>query len=78
MTTTATTKRELFLTIYEASDELRISERTMRQWIKDGVLRALKINRVIRIPTSKIHRLADGGCRDFRKAETSALDTIDA
>lgn len=43
-----------YLTIEEAADILRVSERTVRRWITRGVLTSRKIARTVRIPASAV------------------------
>lgn len=45
----------------EAARKLQISERTLREWIKNGYIKATKLNpltkSVYRIPLDEIHRI---------------------
>jgi excisionase family DNA binding protein len=56
----ATTRTpELFLTIVEAADELKISDRSLRSLIAAGEVRATRLGkRIVRIPRAEIERLA--------------------
>ena len=45
---------EEYLTLKEASDLLRVSEKTIRDWIKQRKLPVFQINRTMRIPRQTI------------------------
>lgn len=40
---------EAFLTVAEVADRLRVSERSVRRWVKEGSLRVHRLGRAIRI-----------------------------
>lgn len=62
MGTATTRKPDLFLTICEAADELKISERSLRHLLAAGEVRARRLGkRIVRIPRSEIERLASVG-----------------
>ncbi len=62
MPTATARKPDLFLTIFEAADELKISERSLRSLIATGEVRARRLGkRIVRIPRSEIDRLAAVG-----------------
>lgn len=44
------------LTVKEMAQDLKVTERTVRRWIKDGKLRALKIQGVLRIEALEYQR----------------------
>jgi excisionase family DNA binding protein len=72
MATATARKPDTFLTIWEAADELKISERSLRTLIAAGEIRARRLGkRIVRIPRSEIDRLAAVGCSDFRSAADS-------
>lgn len=48
-------------TIYEAADILGVHWQTIRNWIRKGDIKAIKINRTVRIPEEEIERLKRGG-----------------
>jgi excisionase family DNA binding protein len=55
-------KGDIFLTILEAADELKISERSLRSLITAGEVRARRLGkRIVRIPRTEIERLAAVG-----------------
>jgi excisionase family DNA binding protein len=69
MATATARKPDTFLTLWEAADELKISERSLRSLIKTGEVRARRLGkRIVRIPRSEIERLAAVECRYFRSA----------
>ncbi len=69
MATATTRKPDTFLTTWDAADELKISERSVRSLIAAGEIRARRLGkRIVRIPRSEIERLAAVGCSDFRNA----------
>ncbi len=43
-----------YLTIEEAANTLRVSERTVRRWIARGVLTSRKIARTVRVPAAAV------------------------
>lgn len=65
MATATTRKLDTFLTLWEAADELKISERSLRSLIAAGEVRARRLGkRIVRIPRSEIERLASISCVD--------------
>lgn len=59
MATATARKPDLFLTIFEASAELKISERSLRTLLAAGEVRATRLGkRIVRIPRAEIERLA--------------------
>jgi excisionase family DNA binding protein len=57
-----TRKPDLFLTLFEAADELKISDRSLRSLISAGEVRACRLGkRIVRIPRAEIDRLAGVG-----------------
>jgi len=38
-----------FISLYEAAERLDISERTLARWIRNGELRAFRVNNITRI-----------------------------
>lgn len=47
-------------TIYETADIFSVHWQTVRNWIKSGKLRAVQVDRAIRIPEEEIERLKRG------------------
>ena len=47
-------------TIKEVAKEMRVSTNTVYKWVKQGKLRAVKIDKVIRIPESELEAKAKG------------------
>jgi excisionase family DNA binding protein len=63
MATATIGNSDRFLTLFEAADELKISERSLRSLIAAGEVRAVRLGkRIVRIPRAEIERLASGGC----------------
>ena len=63
MATVTVRNPDLFLTIVEAADELKISERSLRSLIAAGEIRARRLGkRIVRIPRNEIERLAIVEC----------------
>lgn len=50
--------REVYLTIGEASRLLKLSEMTLRRWVRAGEIPALRVRRTVRIPRSALERLS--------------------
>lgn len=47
-------------TVKEVAIELKLSEITIRRWIKDKKIKSVKISRLIRIPDEEVERLKKG------------------
>lgn len=47
-------------TIYEVAELFGVHWQTVRNWIKEGKIRAIKIERTVRIPDEEIERLKRG------------------
>lgn len=47
-------------TIHEAADLFGVHWQTVRNWIKSGEIKAIKIGRSVRIPDEEIERLKRG------------------
>ena len=50
-------KKDQFYTQQELAELLKVSTRTIQNWIKDGQIKAIRIGRTVRIPASEIDRL---------------------
>lgn len=48
-----------FMTIQEVADLLKVSNATVRSWIKNGELRAVKLEREFRIAKVDLQRFVD-------------------
>ena len=48
------------LTIKELAEKLRVHDRTVRRWIKQGKIQVIKVDRTIRISDEEYNRLTGG------------------
>jgi excisionase family DNA binding protein len=53
------TEHNELLTAQEAADRLRITTRTLRRWIKDGKITAIRIGRTLRVRIKDVDKLVD-------------------
>jgi excisionase family DNA binding protein len=49
------------LTVAQAASVFCVCPKTIRNWIRSGLLTASRIGRVVRIPRSELERLTKGG-----------------
>jgi excisionase family DNA binding protein len=54
---------ESFLTVAEVADLLKLNQQTVRNWIDQGSLRALRVGRRVRIMRSDLERMLEEGYR---------------
>jgi excisionase family DNA binding protein len=54
---------ESFLTVAEVADMLKLNQQTVRNWIDQGSLRALRVGRRVRIRRSDLERMLEEGYR---------------
>lgn len=52
---------ETFLTVAEVAELLKLNQQTVRNWIDQGSLPALKVGRRVRIRRSDLERVLDAG-----------------
>jgi excisionase family DNA binding protein len=52
---------ESFLTVAEVAEMLKLNQQTVRNWIDQGSLPALRVGRRVRIKRSDLERLLDEG-----------------
>jgi excisionase family DNA binding protein len=52
---------DTFLTVAEVADMLKLNQQTVRNWIDQGSLPALRVGRRVRIRSSDLERLLDEG-----------------
>ena len=52
---------QALLDVFESAELLRVSPYTIRSWIRKGVLRAMKLGRLVRIEPSEVQRLIAAG-----------------
>jgi excisionase family DNA binding protein len=61
---------EEFLTVAEVAELLKLNQQTVRNWIDQGSLPALKVGRRVRIRRSDLERVLDDGAMQRTKAAT--------
>jgi acetyl-CoA synthetase len=54
---------EQFYSIEEAAGLLHVSQKALRDWLRAGKIRGVKLGRVWRIPESALDELAQGGTK---------------
>lgn len=52
-----------YLTIREAADAAHVSKRTLERWLAAGVVRAVRVGRVVRIRRADLDRALDPSAR---------------
>lgn len=52
---------EKHYTVQQVAEMLQVTDRTIRNWIKDGTLRAIQVKREYRIPASALEELQRSG-----------------
>jgi excisionase family DNA binding protein len=70
---------ESFLTVAEVAGMLKLNQQTVRNWIDQGTLRALRVGRRVRIKRSDLERMLEegyqsGGAAASQPAGPSAED----
>jgi excisionase family DNA binding protein len=67
-----------FLTVAEVADTLKLNQQTVRNWIEQGVLPALRVGRRVRIKRSDFERILDesysGGSAAASRAGNPSAD----
>jgi excisionase family DNA binding protein len=58
---------EEFLTVAEVAELLKLNQQTVRNWIDQGSLPALKVGRRVRIRRSDLERVLDDGAMQTGK-----------
>ena len=53
--------RETYWTVAELADRLRLNQQTLRNWIEQGSLPAVRIGRRVRVLNSDFEQLVAGG-----------------
>jgi excisionase family DNA binding protein len=61
-------REESFLTVAEVAETLKLNQQTVRNWIDQGFLPALRVGRRVRIKRSDFERLLEQGYRAGREA----------
>ncbi len=57
-------KLETLYTVEEAAEILKVSVRTMGNWLRNGKVRGIKLGRSWRIPESALEEAAEKGIRE--------------
>ena len=70
MSVTSNDFGEEFLTVAEVAELLKLNQQTVRNWIDQGSLPALKVGRRVRIRRSDLERVLDDGA--MRRGRTTA------
>lgn len=52
---------EQLLTVKEFADAIRVSVSTVRNWIRNGTIQAVKMGRNFKIPASELERIMKNG-----------------
>lgn len=63
---------EEYLTVAEIAERLKLNQQTLRNWIEQGQLPAVRIGRRVRIRRSDFERLVQEGYSGRGKTETPA------
>src|SRR5947199_5424494 len=61
---------ETFLTVAEVAEMLKLNQQTVRNWIDQGSLPALRVGRRVRIKRSDLERVLEEGYRSGTAAAT--------
>jgi excisionase family DNA binding protein len=74
-----TDPEESYLTVAEVAETLKLNQQTVRNWIDQGSLPALRVGRRVRIKRSDFQRVIDesynrGGASSIRQTGPSADD----
>ena len=64
--------RETYWTVAELAERLRLNQQTLRNWIDQGSLPAVRIGRRVRVLNSDFERLIAGGTRTTRPPPEAA------
>lgn len=67
---------KLAYTYREAAAHLTVSPRTIRQWVKDGRLEAIRLGRLVRIPRTALQALL-GDVEEKPPQQEAASERID-
>ena len=65
---------EAYLTVAEVAQTLRLNQQTVRNWIDQGRLPALRIGRRVRIKRSDFERIVDANYRGGASAAAATPD----
>jgi excisionase family DNA binding protein len=62
---------EEFLTVAEVAELLKLNQQTVRNWIDQGSLPAVRVGRRVRIRRSDLERVLEGGSTQAGRGATS-------
>ncbi len=62
-----------FYTTEELAEYLKLSEQTIRLWIKQGKVKSFKFGRAHRIPVDEVRRLLDEASRESQQELNSSV-----
>ena len=68
-----TSSEESFLTVAEVAEKLKLNQQTVRNWIDQGSLPAVRVGRRVRILQSDFDRLVEQG---YRSSGTPTARTV--
>jgi excisionase family DNA binding protein len=69
---------ESFLTVAEVAELLKLNQQTVRNWIEQGSLPALRVGRRVRIRRSDFDRLLEAGYTGVSRSNADATATAEA
>jgi excisionase family DNA binding protein len=69
---------ETFLTVAEVAEWLKLNQQTVRNWIDQGSLPAVRVGRRVRIKRSDLEQILDAGYRDDRTGSATRPTTPSA
>jgi excisionase family DNA binding protein len=72
MTVDHTDPEETYLTVAEVAQTLKLNQQTVRNWIDQGALPALRVGRRVRIKRSDFERILDESYSGGRASSTAA------
>ena len=65
--------RETYWTVAELAERLRLNQQTLRNWIDQGSLPAVRIGRRVRVLNSDFKRLVGGAAHEKASPEATAF-----
>jgi excisionase family DNA binding protein len=77
MTVDHTDPEESYLTVAEVAQTLKLNQQTVRNWIDQGSLPALRVGRRVRIKRSDFERILEESYSAGRASSTAAVPSAD-